>query len=114
MSRQAEINLIVTLNDQNVPEEIYWEASESEVNDKKKCEAVLLSMWDKDEKNSLTIDLWTNEMQVGEMNAHYYFTFMKMADTYQKATNNEELSEKIRNFAKDFAESVDELIAKES
>lgn len=114
MSRQAEINLIITLNDRNVPVEIYWEASESEINDKKKCEAVLLSMWDQEEKNSLMIDLWTNNMQVGEMNAHYYFTLMKMADTYERATNNGELSEKIRNFAKDFAESVDEMVAKES
>jgi len=66
-------------------------------------------MWDKEKKNSLTIDLWTKKMEVGEMNAHYYFTLMKLAETYERATNNKELSEKIKNFANDFANSVEEF-----
>ena len=37
---------------------------------------------------------------------------MKMADTYQRATKNDELSEMIRNFAKEFAIKVEELANK--
>ena len=112
MTRNAEINLKFTLNDDDVPEEILWEASEAEVQDQKRCEAMFLSLWDTEEKNTLTIDLWTKSMEVGEMNAHCYFTIMKMADTYEKATNNAEIADKFRDFANDFAKSVREFIAK--
>jgi len=113
MARNAEINLKFTLNEDNVPEEILWEASESESQNQKKCDAMFLSLWDKEEKNTLTIDLWTKSMEVGEMNAHCYFTIMKMADTYEKATNNADIADKFRNFANDFAKSVREFITKE-
>ena len=114
MARNAEITLKFSLNEDNVPEEILWEASEAEVQEQKKCDAMLLSLWDREEKNTLSIDLWTKAMEVGEMNAHYYFTLMKMADTYEKATNNEEIAENIREFANEFAKSVKEFITKES
>ena len=109
MSREAEIKLRVKLDEENIPEEIYWEASEAEEPGEKRCEAIMMSMWDKEKKNSLTIDLWTKKMEVGEMNAHYYFTLMKLAETYERATNNKELSDKIKNFANDFANSVEEF-----
>ena len=114
MPRNAEINLKFTLNDDNIPEEILWEASESEVKEQKECDAMFLSLWDRKEKNTLTIDLWTKSMEVGDMNAHCYFTIMKMADTYEKATNNAEIADKFRNFANDFAKTVREFAAKES
>ena len=114
MARDAEIKLKFTLNDDNVPEEILWEASEAEAQDLKKCDAMFLSLWDREEKNTLTIDLWTKSMEVGEMNAHCYFTVMKMADTYEKATNNAEIADKFRDFANDFAKSVREFITKEN
>lgn len=108
MSREAEIKLTINLNEENVPQEIFWEASESEEEGKKKCEAMMLSMWDQEQNNSLTIDLWTNTMQVGDMNTHYFNTLMKLAETYERATNNKELSDKLRNFANEFVKSAQE------
>ena len=114
MARNAEINLKFTLNDDNVPEEILWEATEAEVQEQKKCDSMFLSLWDREEKNTLSIDLWTKSMEVGDMNTHCYFTIMKMADTYEKATNNAEIADKFRDFANDFAKSVREFITKEN
>lgn len=108
MSREAEIILTIKLNDENIPEEIYWDATESEEEGKKKCEAMMLSMWDKEKKNSLSIDLWTNSMQVDDMNKHYYNTMMKLAETYERATNNTELSQKIQNFANEFIKAANQ------
>ena len=114
MSRKAEIKLTITLDENNVPEEILWKASEAEVLEDKNCEAMFLSMWDKEERNSLIIDLWTKKIQVDEMNTHVFYTIMKMADTYQRATNNEELSNKIRRFANEFAGSAQVLVSNNS
>jgi hypothetical protein len=39
---------------------------------------------------------------VDEMADFYYQVFSTMADTYQRATQQKELSEDIKNFAKEF------------
>jgi hypothetical protein len=46
------------------------------------------------------------------MNAHFYHTFMKMADTYKRATDNQELSDMIRAFANEFAKKAGEFARK--
>lgn len=112
MSKDAEIKFLVKVDDKGVPNEIYWSASEAEFEGFVPCDSLMISVWDRGEKNTMSIDLWTSEMQVGEMNAHFYFTFMKMADTYQRATRNNELSDMIRSFANEFTKKVDEFARK--
>ncbi len=106
MSKDAEIKLKVILGDDNVPEELLWEASQSEEPGEKRCEAAFISMWDGEKKESLVIDLWTKKMEVGEMNYHFYYTMMKMADTYERATSEKHISNRMREFAGEFAEMV--------
>ncbi len=103
MSKDAQIKLKVILGDDDVPEELFWEASQSEESGEKRCEAAFLSIWDAEKKESLVIDLWTKKMEVGEMNYHFYYTMMRMADTYEKATSETEISNRIREFAGEFA-----------
>ena len=59
------------------------------------------------EKNTLGIDLWTNDMLVEDMNLHFVQTFFKMADTYERATKNKEVADKIRVFCQEFARKVE-------
>ncbi len=103
MSKDAEIKIVVTLGDDNIPEQIRWDASQSDLGETP-CEAAFISIWDSEKKQSLTIDLWTKKMEILEMNYHFYQTIMKMADTYQKATSQSQISNKIREFAKEFAD----------
>ena len=112
MSKEAEIKFLVKVDDRGVPDEIYWSASEAEFEGFMPCDSLMISVWDKGEKNTMSIDLWTNEMQVGEMNAHFYHTFMNMADTYKRATDNQEISDMIRAFANEFAKKAGEFARK--
>ncbi len=113
MANEAELKFFVKLDADNGPEEITWSASQSDTEGDQSCEALMVSMWDKSEKNTMSIDLWTKKMEVGDMNAHFYYTLMKMADTYLKATNNQELSDIVRGYAKDFVSRVDDFAKKE-
>ncbi len=108
MLKEAEIKFTIKLDSKSVPETILWEASDAEFEGKKPCDSILISIWDKEAKNSLTIDLWTNNMEIGEMDAHFYFTFLKMAETYYKSTKNKELTDMITQFAQDFAKKIEE------
>lgn len=107
MAREAEIKLRIKLDEKNFPAEINWQATDSGFNGEKPTEAMLLSLWDGENKNTLSIDLWTNKMLVDDMSFHFYQTFLKMADTYQSASNNEEAGEMIRQFAYKFAEKLE-------
>ena len=107
MIREAEINLRIKLDENNFPAEINWQATDSGFDGEKQSEALLLSLWDSKKKNTLSIDLWTNKMLVDDMSFHFYQTFLKMADTYQSASNNEEAGKMIREFAYKFAEKLE-------
>lgn len=108
MIKNAEIKFTVELDENNVPDKIYWQASDADFEGDKACDSIFISIWDKEKKNSLSIDLWTNKMEIGEMDAHFYFTFMKMAETYYKSTKDQEMSQLIVNFAQEFAKKLEE------
>ena len=112
MSKEAEIKFLIKLDDDGAPEDIFWSASESGIEGYVPCDSLMVSVWDRGEKNTMSVDLWTNRMQVGEMNAHFYFSLLKMADTYVRATGNQELSDMIREFAGEFAKKFEEFSAK--
>jgi len=54
------------------------------------------------EKTALRIDLWTKEMMIDEMTDFFYQTLMTMADTYDRATQHQELVEEMKKFAHEF------------
>ncbi|MCX6188042.1 MAG: gliding motility protein GldC [Bacteroidetes bacterium] len=96
--RQTQITFNIGLDEENVPFSIDWDATDSGT-ERKPAKAIMLSMWDPEEKGALRIDLWTKEMSVGEMNHFFYQTLMTFADTYERATNNKEISVAMKEFA---------------
>ncbi|MFO7446854.1 MAG: gliding motility protein GldC [Ignavibacteriaceae bacterium] len=107
MAKKSEIRLFVELDDNRIPEKIEWEATDSGFNGRKEANSMMVSFWDKSDKVTLGIDLWTKEMLVDDMNIHTHQVLLKLADTYRKATKNAEGAELIENFASDFAEKLD-------
>lgn len=104
MSKEAEIIFKVMLDEENVPETILWDATDSDIEGLKSCSALLISIWDQERKNSLSIDLWTKQMTVEEINVHYFQTIIRMAETYRRATSNQEIADMIKRFGSEFAE----------
>ena len=74
----------------------------------------MLAFWDGAEKTALRIDLWTKEMMVDEMTDFFYQTLMTMADTYNRATQHEELVEEMKKFAHEFYHKSREKQMKEN
>lgn len=108
----STIQLHVTLDENKVPERIHWQAAEGGVPNPAEAKAFMLSIWDLNENAALRIDLWTNKMMVDEMNDFFFQTFMTMADTYQRATNQKELADEIRTFTKSFKVKMEEEMKK--
>ena len=102
--KKNEINITVTLDDNNVPEKIEWIASN--IGAQNTSQAMLLSMWDADTKNMVRIDMWTKDMMMDEMKQFFHQSFLSMANTLERATGEEEAVKAMRDFAKEFGEKM--------
>lgn len=104
--KKSEIKFTVQLDANNIPEAIEWDASDSGET-KHQCKAMMLSMWDKNEDNTLRIDLWTKEMKVDEMKLFFHQTLVSMINTLEKATGYDNTIEDMRQYTKLLAQKLE-------
>src|SRR4051812_7004706 len=100
--QKSTITIDVILDKDKVPEQINWKAENSTADEAQRAKAMMISFWDGADKSALRIDLWTKDMMVDEMADFFYQTITTMGDTYARATQNSELAQDMKNFAKDF------------
>lgn len=109
----STINIKVSLDEDKMPETIEWKAPDGGIDDLQEAKAMLLSLWDGNEKSALRIDLWVKKMMVDEMIDFFFQTLYGMAETYQRATKNETLAKELKKFAKDFHEKAIKIMEEE-
>jgi len=110
--KTSKIELEVGLNEENVPVQIQWQAEDSpDAKNVQECKAFLISIFDRESKETLKIDLWTKDMQVMEMDRFFFQTLRALADTYYKATQNAQLASDMQRFVQYFGEKT-EIIPK--
>lgn len=102
----SEINLQVTLDQNRVPEKLSWSAQDGGISEQE-AKAILLSVWDGVQKESLRIDLWTKDMPLEEMKLFFYQTLMGLSDTFLRATQDEKMSATLKDFCAYFAEKLE-------
>jgi gliding motility-associated protein GldC len=100
--RESDIKITVTLNDKNQPVEMKWTAEAQEGEETRQTKAMLLSLFDKETMETFKIDLWTMDMQVGEMDRLMFHTLRALTETYHKATKNDELASQMKSFVDHF------------
>ena len=64
--KQSSINIDVLLDQERVPSQISWTATDTAADRTRMAKAMMLAFWDGAEKTALRIDLWTKEMMVDE------------------------------------------------
>lgn len=113
VSKKSAIQIQIGLDEDNVPEQIKWRSSDGPKNAKaKEAKAMLLSLFDRENLDTLKIDLWTKDMQVMEMDRFFFQTLRALADTYYKATQNAKLATDMQRFVQYFGEET-EIIPKD-
>ena len=99
---KSTITIDVLTDENKLPGTIAWTASDTGAENLQKAKAMMLSFWDGAEKTALRIDIWTKDMMVDEMADFFYQTLITMADTYNRATHHQELTDEMKEFAKTF------------
>ena len=102
--RSTEIKGNVALDENNVPGEMKWSATDGPK--EQGCKAMMLSVWDEKEGGTLRVDLWNKEMLVDEMKQFFYQSIMTMADTFERATGEKPMANEMRDFGGYFAEHM--------
>jgi gliding motility-associated protein GldC len=105
-TKTSEIKFIVELDENRIPEKLSWTAQDGGV-DTEEAKAMLMSVWDANAKETLRIDLWTKDMPVDEMKQFFHQTLVAMADTFQRATDDEKMADTMRDFCAYFAEKLE-------
>ena len=100
-----DIRLRVT-SDASGVKAIRWEADDAPEPGERPAEAMLLALWDGEQRSAMRIDLWTERMTVEDMNDFYFQTLLTLADTYGRANADPELAAEIKLFARDFADKA--------
>ncbi len=102
----SEIKLKVSLDDNRVPEKLSWTAEDGGIKNEE-AKAMLLSVWDAKNKESLKIDLWTKDMPVDDMKIFFHQTLVSLSDTFMKATQDEKMTATMKDFCDYFAEKLE-------
>ena len=100
------IKFFVELDENKVPEKLSWTAQDGGVQ-AEDAKAIMLSIWDSKAQESLRIDLWTKDMPVDEMKLFFHQTLVAMSDTFKRATDDEKMSDTMKDFCYYFAEKLD-------
>ena len=102
----SEIKFLVELDENRVPEKLTWSAQDGGVA-QEDAKAIMLSIWDSKVQETLRIDLWTKDMPVDEMKLFFHQTLVAMTDTFQRATNDEKMTETMKDFCDYFADKLE-------
>lgn len=108
ITKTSTISINVGTNENNVPVRMMWSAEDGNI-DKAEAAAMLLSLWDPKDKNTMKIDLWTKDLSIEEMKQFFHQTLLTMADTFERATGEKNISEDLRDYCYHFAEKMDVL-----
>ena len=106
---KSKIDISIGFDKQKLPVDIIWQSSDQEDAPPVSCKGMLLSFFERESLDTLKIDLWTKDMQVVEMDRFFFQTLRAMADTYHKATQNNQLANDMQRFVQYFGEKTEIL-----
>ncbi len=106
--RQSEIKFTVSLDSQNVPETIHWEATDNPSGKTESTKAIALSVWDTRQKNTMRIDLWTKDMQVDEMKMFFVETIAGLSETIITSTGDNFMGQEMKDLVKRLVKHIEE------
>ncbi len=106
MERKTEIKFNITLDENSMPESIEWSATDHPEDGIQRSKTLMLALWDGEEKNTQTIDIWTKDMQIDEMHSHFFQRLLTLAESYYRATGNPFVVNEMRTFCENLGEKT--------
>lgn len=106
--KKSRIIVDVELDKENVPQAIYWDASDKDDEGAQHAKSMSLSIWDHMQKNTLRIDLWTKDMPVDEQKRFYVDCIGGLAQSILNATGDEYMANEMNAMCDKFIKHLAE------
>lgn len=106
--RDSEINIRVQLDKENIPEKIYWNATDKDQQGEEETKSFSLSIWDHHNQSTLRIDLWNKEMPVDEMKRFYVDCLGGLAQSVLNSTGDEFMSTAMNRLCEKMVKHLEE------
>jgi gliding motility-associated protein GldC len=87
--KKSTINFTVELDSNNVPDKIFWDATDKPGAGPAETKSISIAVWDHRQKNTLRIDLWSKDMPVNEMKRFYIDCIGGIAQSILSSTGDE-------------------------
>ena len=97
------IKIEVDLDENHLPEKISMNTGDTHESNIK---SMMISLWQAKKKETLKIDLWTKDMPVHEMFIMYHQTLTSMANSLERATGEDKLAAKLKQYCTMFAKET--------
>lgn len=102
----SEITIKVGLDENKVPADIKWKATDSEISQLTDAKAFGLNIWDPVASQSLNLTLWTDSMQTHEMHSFFFQSLLQQVENYTKATGNPYAKDDMLKFVQDLSKKT--------
>jgi gliding motility-associated protein GldC len=93
--KKTEINFQIELDDNAIPNKIFWDATDNPNEGLSDTKAIAINVWDHYHKGTLSLPLWTKDMEVHEMKRFYIEVIGGAADTLRNATGDTQMGDMI-------------------
>jgi gliding motility-associated protein GldC len=93
--KKSTINFTIELDDHNIPEKIFWDATDKPDAGQSETKSISVSLWDHTQKNTLRIDLWSKDMPIDDMKRFHIECLGGIAQSILSSTQDEFMSNEI-------------------
>ncbi len=105
---KSEIHFTVELDQDRVPEKIFWDATENPNEGINETKAISISVWDHYHRGLLGINLWTKDMPVDEMNHFAIDVVGNLSQMMKDSTNDPKLIQILEEAGKQMTKHLNE------
>ena len=98
---------IVTLDKENIPQKIEWNADDNISDGLLETKSISLSLWDEDKNNTLRIDLWTKKMKTNDMKKFYIDCLGGLSQSILNSTGDEFMSKETNKLCDKLIEHIE-------
>ena len=106
--KKERFSIDVLMDENLIPEDLQWNSSQGK-GQSEKASAALINLWNAQKNETFSLDLWTKKMSIEEMNKMMFQTIMTLANSYEKATSEDQLANAMRDFGEFFGEKTEIL-----
>jgi gliding motility-associated protein GldC len=111
--KKSEIKFTITLDEQNIPDQIHWEATDNPNEGIEEAKSISIAVWDHFHKGTMKIDLWTKDMPVDEMKRFVIETIGGLGETLLSATGDRKMAGDIDTLCTELTRHVEEELRKQ-